>query len=239
MQGFGAGLAEGAAGHDGEHAGAGGRFQDGVRGPDAGCAEGGPGERKRSRELLVAELVLGAAGLGGLEGREAPEHLHEGGVGVAVLSGVALHGGAVALEEQDDRGLGCFVGVFPGPGAGGIGSAEGGGQCVAQCGGVERASLLEGGQKGEGGGVEGPCAGGGGARDRGGGVEGRGRRKRERGGGGGNRVEHRGAPIVEAGSGGRNGVWGARVRRVGREGQPRSWGRGAGGRSRGGPWRGS
>ena len=71
--------AEGALRHDGQHAGAGGRFENHVAGADGGGLDGGVGQRERGGELLQAQLFLGAAGLGGLQGRQGLQHAQHGG----------------------------------------------------------------------------------------------------------------------------------------------------------------
>ena len=242
MEGAGTVLAERAARHDRQHPGAGRGFEHGVVGADSGGAQGGVGERKRRGELLEAELVLRPAGVRGLEGGEVPQHVEHGGVAFLARARRAAHRPGIALEEEDDRGLGGFVGVLPRPGAGGVGAAEGPGHRRAQRLAVKGTALEEAGEKEETRFMEsiGAGAGGAGRRGRRGGI---GERRGGRAGTVGlNGVEHRGAPEREAENrdGGRAEC--ARAPPPGsRDERPGRPLRGAEGRSgsRAGPWRGS
>ena len=179
---------EGALGHDGEHAGACRRFEHDIAGTDGGGLQGRVGERERRRELLVLELLFGAACLGGLQGGEGLHHAEHGGGSIGTGTGLAPHGAAVALEEEDQGRLGRFVGVLPEPGALGVAGTEGAGHRLAQRGSIERAAGLQNRQQGMGGSQQGGGfgtglrsqgggLGGGGRRDGGGRARGRGRRR--------------------------------------------------------------
>ena len=124
-------VAEGALGHDRQHAGAGRGLQHDIAGTDCRGLQRGVGERQRRRELLVLELLLGAPRLGGFQGREGLQHAEHGGGASGRSTGLAPHGAAVALEEQDQRGLGRLVSVLPDPGALCIARVEGAGHRVA------------------------------------------------------------------------------------------------------------
>ena len=124
-------VAEGACGHHRQHAGAGGGFEHDVAGPDRGGLQRGIGQGQRRRELLQPQLLLGAPRLRGLESRQRFQHAEHGGGSVRPRPGFAPHGAAVALDEQDQRGLGRLVGVLPHPGALGVGRAEGAGHRCA------------------------------------------------------------------------------------------------------------
>ena len=117
MQIAGGALAERALGHHREHAGAGRRLQHGVARPDGGGLERGIGERQRRRELLQADLLLRAPGVRGLQRRDGIQHRQHAARPVGPGAGVAAHGPAVALKEQDGCGFGGLVGVLPDPGA--------------------------------------------------------------------------------------------------------------------------
>ena len=152
--------AEGALGHHGQHAGAGRGFEHDIAGADGGGAERGIGERQRGRELLEANLVLGALGMGGLQCGDRGKHGQHAAGTVRPGAGLFAHGAAVTLDEQDDSGLGGLVGVLPDPGAVGIAGAEGAGHGGADRGGVERPAGFEDGKQGPGGGDERVRAGG-------------------------------------------------------------------------------
>ena len=145
---------EGALGHDRQHAGAGGRLEHHVARADGGGLDGGVGEGQRGGELLQAELFLRTARLGGLERREGLQHVEHRCRTAGARPGFDAHGAAVALEEEDDGGLGRLVGVLPDPCAFGVGAAEGAGHGAAQGGRVEGAAGFEGGKEGVGGGHE-------------------------------------------------------------------------------------
>ena len=108
---------ERAFGHDGQHAGAGRGFQHGVAWPDRGGLEGGIGERQRRRELLQADLLLGAPGMRGLQRGDRVQHRQHPARPVRSGAGIAAHGPAVALEEQHGGGLGRLIGILPQPNA--------------------------------------------------------------------------------------------------------------------------
>ena len=132
-----------AFGHHRQHAGAGRGLQHGVARPDGGGLEGGIGQRQRRRELLQADLFLGALGMRRLQcgdRRQHPEH----GAG-AVLPGAcpAAHGAAVALDEQHDGGFGRLVGVLPEPRARSVRAAEGIRHRIAEGRGIEGPTGLQ------------------------------------------------------------------------------------------------
>ena len=154
MQGAGGLVPEGAVRHHGQHAGACRGFEHDVAGPDRGGLEGGVGQRQRRRELLQPELLFGAPRLGGLQRRQGLQHAQHGAGPVRSRPGLAPHGAAVALEEQDQRRLGRLVGVLPDPGAVGVARTEGAGHRVAQHAGIEGAAGLQDGEQGPGGGQQ-------------------------------------------------------------------------------------
>ena len=164
MQGGGGVAAERALGHYGQHAGAGGGLQHGIARPDRGSLERGIGERQRRRELLEADLVLGALGVRGLQGGDRGQHGEHAAGTVRPGAGLPAHGAAVTLDEQHDGGLGGLVGVLPYPGAVGVGGAERAGHGGADSGGVEGSAGFEDRKQRPGGGDErvraggcGPC----------------------------------------------------------------------------------
>ena len=141
--------------HDGQHAGAGGGFEHDIAGADGGGPERGIGEGERGRELLEADLVLGALGMRGLQGGDRGQHgEHAPG---AVRPGACLpaHGAPVTLQEQHRGGLGGLVGVLPDPGTLGVAGAEGAGHGGADGGGVEGSAGFEDRKQGPGGGEQG------------------------------------------------------------------------------------
>ena len=117
-------LAEGALGHDGEHAGAGRGLEHDVAGPDGGGLQRGVGERQGGGELLQGKLFLRPSCLGRLQGRQGLQHGEHGGGGSGSGARLAAHETAVTLDEQHHRGLGRFVGVLPDPGALRVAGAE-------------------------------------------------------------------------------------------------------------------
>ena len=143
-------LAEGAFGHHGQHAGAGGGLQHGIARPDRGGLERGVGERQRSRELLEANLLLGALRVRGLQRRDGIQHRQHAARPVRPGAGIRAHGPAVALEELDGGGFGGLVGVLPDPGARSIRPAEGPCHRIAERCGIERAAGLQDRQQGQG-----------------------------------------------------------------------------------------
>ena len=119
MQVSGGAAPHGALRHHGEHAGPCRGLQHGVAGADGGGPEGGIGEGERGRDLLEANLVLGALRVRGLQGGDRREHRqHFAGV-VRIGACPLAHGAPVTLDEQHDGGLRRLVGVLPDPGAGG------------------------------------------------------------------------------------------------------------------------
>ena len=67
-------LAEGAFGHDGEHAGAGRGLQHDVAGPDGSGLQRGVGKRQGSGELLQGKLFLRPPCLGRLQRCQGLQH---------------------------------------------------------------------------------------------------------------------------------------------------------------------
>ena len=142
--------AQGAFRHHRQHAGAGRRLQHGIAGPDGGSLEGGIGERQRGRELLQADLVLGALRVRGLQRRDGLQHRQHAARPVRPGAGVPAHRAAVALQEEHRGGFGGLIGVLPEPGARGVRRAEGPGHGVPEDRGIERPARLEGRQQGPG-----------------------------------------------------------------------------------------
>ena len=138
-----AALAEGALGHDGEHAGAGRGLQHDVAGPDGGGLQRGVGERQGGGELLQGKLFFRPPCLGRLQGRQGFQHGEHGGGGSGSGAGLAAHEAAVTLDEQHHRGLGRFVGVLPDPGALRVVGAEGRAHGFAQGLCIERPARLQ------------------------------------------------------------------------------------------------
>ena len=136
-------LVDAQRGERGEHAGAGRRLQHGVAGADGGGGARGPGHLQRGGELLQADLLVAAAGLGRLERGDGVE---QGQHRVRAL-GPAQQRAAVADEQEHDGGLGRLVGVLPLPGALGVGGAERLGQRLAQACAVDLLAGLERGQQ--------------------------------------------------------------------------------------------
>ena len=145
---------ERAFGHHGEHPGAGGGLQHGIARADGGGPERRIGERERRRELLEADLLLGALGVRGLERGDRHQHREHLAGAVGARAGPLAHGAAVALEEQHGGGLGRLVGVLPDPGAFGVARPEGAGHGGAQRRGVQRPAGFEHGEQGPGRGDE-------------------------------------------------------------------------------------
>ena len=129
---LGGGLAQRAPGHDGQHPGARRGLQHPVAGADHGRLRRGIGERQGGRELLQADLFLGAARVGRFQRRQAFEHREHGGGTAWAGARLPAHRHSVTLDEQDDGGFGGVVGVLPDPGALGVGAAERAGERVAQ-----------------------------------------------------------------------------------------------------------
>ena len=125
-------LAERALGHDGEHAGTGRGLQHDVAGPDGGGLQRSVGERQGGGELLQGKLFLRPPCLGWLQRREGLQHGEHGGSRSGSGARLAAHEAAVTLDEQHHRGLGCFVGVLPDPGALRVAGAEGRAHGLAQ-----------------------------------------------------------------------------------------------------------
>ena len=138
-----AALAEGAFGHDGEHAGAGGGLQHDVAGPDGSGLQRGVGERQGSGELLQGKLFLRPPCLGRLQRREGLQHGEHGRGGSGSGAGLAAHEAAVTLDEQHHCGLGRFVGILPDPGALRVVGAEGRAHGFAQGLCIERPARLQ------------------------------------------------------------------------------------------------
>ena len=118
----------GGLGEDGEHAGTGAGLEEHVAAAKAGSAQRGVGHGQWGGELLAGELLFGPTGVGGFESGETLEHAHHG-LGVF---GLSAHRGSETAEKEDERCLGGFVGVAPGPSALGVVGAERVGECVAQ-----------------------------------------------------------------------------------------------------------
>ena len=136
-------LAEGAFGHDGEHAGAGRGLQHDVAGPDRGGLQRGIGERQGGGELLQGKLFLRPSCLGRLERRQGLQHGEHGGGGSGSGARLAAHEAAVTLDEQHHCGFGRFVGVLPDPGALRVAGAEGRAHGFAQGLCIERPARLQ------------------------------------------------------------------------------------------------
>ena len=200
VQRAGAPVTEGKLRHHGQHAGAGRGFERDIARPDCGRLQRGIGQGQRRRELLILELLLGAPGLRGFEGRQGLQHAQHGGGAACTRAGLASHGAAVALEEEHKRHLGSLVGILPEPGAVRVGGAEGGGHGIAQGAGIEGPAGFQDGQQGAGRGQQ-RCGSGGGLRrggfgDGGGWARGPGRGRRRVG------VEHEWAPETGCGEAG-------------------------------------
>ena len=159
-------VAERALGHDGQHAGAGGGFEHDIARTDGGGAERGIGEWQRGRELLEADLVLRALGMGRLQGGDRGQHGEHAAGSVRTGAGLLADGAPVTLHEQHYGGFGGLVGVLPDPAALGIARAEGAGHGVANGGGVEGPAGFEHREQGPGRGDERVRAGGRGMRGR-------------------------------------------------------------------------
>ena len=125
-------LAQCAVRHDREEPGAGGRLQHPVAWADRGRLRRHVGQRQGRGELLQANLLLRAAGVGRFERRQALEHVEHGGGASRSGAGLAPHGHAVASDEQHHGRLGGVVGVLPHPGAFGVAASERGGHGIAQ-----------------------------------------------------------------------------------------------------------
>ena len=136
-------LAEGALGHDGEHAGAGRGLEHDVAGPDGGGLQRGVGERQGGGELLQGKLFFRPPCLGRLQGRQGLQHGEHGGGRSGFGAGLAAHETAVTLDEQHHRGFGRFVGVLPDPGALRVAGAEGRAHGLAQGLCIERPARLQ------------------------------------------------------------------------------------------------
>ena len=144
-------LAERALRHHGEHPGAGAGLQHDIARPDRGGLERGIGERQRRRELLEADLLLGALRVRGLQRGDRREHVEHPAGAVRARAGPLAHGAPVAADEHHDRGLGRLVGVLPDPGALGVARAMGAGHGIAERGGIEGPARFEHGEQGPGG----------------------------------------------------------------------------------------
>ena len=151
---------ERALGHHREHAGAGAGFEHDVARAHRGGPQRGVGEWERGRELLEADLRLGALGVRGLQCRDGVEYREHPAGAVGSGAGPAAHGAPVALEKQHDGGLGRLVGVLPDPGADGVARPEGRGHGGAQGRGVEGPAGFEHRHEGGGRGEQGRGAGG-------------------------------------------------------------------------------
>ena len=138
-----AALAEGALGHDGEHAGTRRGLEHDVAGPDGGGLQRGVGERQGGGELLQGKLFFRPPCLGRLQGRQGFQHGEHGGGGSGSGAGLAAHEAAVTLDEQHHRGFGRFVGVLPDPGALRVAGAEGRAHGLAQGLCIERPARLQ------------------------------------------------------------------------------------------------
>ena len=126
-------------GEDRQQAGAGGGFEHQVGRGQHGRFGGDKAERDRRRELLEMLGFLGAAGLRRQPPGKAREHLeHRRG-----RAGAGAHRRAEFAQEQHLRRFERLVGVFPHPGAFGVGAAERGFHGRAQGAAVERAALPE------------------------------------------------------------------------------------------------
>ena len=152
-------VAQRALRHDRQHAGAGGGLQHDIARPDRGGLERGVGERQRGRELLQANLLLGAPGVGGFQRGDRLQHRQHAARPVRPGAASAAHAPAVALEEQHRRRFDGFVGVLPDPAALGVGRAEGFRHGVPERRGVERPAGLQHRQQGLGRGVQGVARG--------------------------------------------------------------------------------
>ena len=159
MERAGGPVAERALGHDGQHAGAGRGFEDDIARADGGCAERGIGEGERGRELLEADLVLGALRVGGLQCGDRGQHGEHPARTVRRGAGLHAHGAPVTLQEQYRGSLGGLVGVLPDPRSLRVARAKGAGHGVADGGGVERAAGFEHREQGPGGGEQGATRG--------------------------------------------------------------------------------
>ena len=129
--------------HHGQHAGTGGGFEHGIAGTDGGGLERRIGERKRRRELLEADLLLGAFRVRGLERGDRRQHREHLAGAVGAGAGAIAHGASVALEEQHRRRLGGFIGVLPDPRSLRIARPEGAGHGVTKGCRVERPAGFE------------------------------------------------------------------------------------------------
>ena len=148
-------VAHRAFGYHRQHAGAGARLQHGIARPDGGGAERDIGQRQRRRELLQADLLLGALRVRRLERRDGVQHCQHVAGAVRPGPGLLAHGAPVTLHEQHDRGFGGLVGILPEPGALGIGGAEGARHGVPERPGIERPAGFQDRQQGPGGGKQG------------------------------------------------------------------------------------
>ena len=95
-----------------EHAGAGGRLEQDVRGLHRRGDMCGAGEHERRRELVERDLVLAAVGVGGLEACDALDHPQQ----LLGIGGDLQHRGPPAAQEQDGSGLGGVVAALGVPG---------------------------------------------------------------------------------------------------------------------------
>ena len=116
--------AESAFGEYGQHAGAGGGFQDDVARADRGCGQCRECKRQRGGELLQLDLVLGTPRVRGLQGGDLPQHGKNPARSLGAIAGPFENGRTVLPDEQDNGGFRRLVGVFPDPGAGVVAGTE-------------------------------------------------------------------------------------------------------------------
>ena len=138
----------GELGMDGEQAGAGGRFQHRVGCRQRRGAGGDMRDRQRRRQLLQG-LALGRAL--GVRRQQRGNPLQHG--QPRARAGLA-QGRGEGAQEEELRDFAGIIGVLPQPMPFGIAAAESGNHGLAQHGGRDRGSGLEGGQEGAGGGDE-------------------------------------------------------------------------------------